>query len=78
MSVYDRVLPEAFVSKIVVDKDEAKNIADFLIGKGSSFAVTADRPVTIWLSWASNKYLTEEYLSEEFDTTPLGPYGWRA
>lgn len=56
MSVYDQNLPKAFPYSVVVPEGEAEPIVSYLLSKKTSFAVTQDRPETIWLSEASMKH----------------------
>lgn len=52
-SIYDRTLLEVFHNTIVLNKEDVAFWTQFLIENESSFAVTVDRPYTLWLSKAS-------------------------
>lgn len=57
MSTYKGTLPEVFPYYVTLDKNQALTGVVFLINHGSSFAVTMDRPVTLWLSEESHSFL---------------------
>lgn len=49
-STYQSALPAVFPYGMTVNPLKAVRVAAFLIERGSSFAVTMDEPVSIWLS----------------------------
>lgn len=54
MSKYQQVLPEVFSTWMHLGtKEEASTIVEWLLEAGTSFAITHDRPYTLWLSAAS-------------------------
>ena len=54
---YLQRLPEVFPYKVQLTKEQALTGVVFLLSHGSSFAVTMDKPVTLWLSEESHRYL---------------------
>lgn len=52
-STYNATLPQVFHDSVTLNKDDVAFWTQFLIENGSSFAVTVDRPYTLWLSKVS-------------------------
>lgn len=54
VSTYRQELPKVFPSTLPMEtKEEAAEIVSWLLDAGTSFAVTMDRPYSLWLSAAS-------------------------
>lgn len=65
-STYTNSLPEVFPHSIVItNKADLWRIVTMLSDRESSFAVTVDKPFTLWMSEASYNHLMNSAVEEK-------------